>query len=647
MNDFQKNEDPGSSQRLILAFALIFVVLIASQWMISKFGPKQEPTQTPAQTQTTQTPTPAQGPAPAAATPATPPAQTPAATSSAQKPAALPTAAQQAASESETVIENDLYKVTFSNRGGTVKSWILKQQQDEQGHPLDLVNAEGASRYGLPLSLYTYDAELTKKLNSALYVATSQGSLSATAPAGAKPDSTGRTQAEMMKQAAQSGPLKTQQLIFEYSDGDTQVKKTFRFDETYVIHAEVEVQQKGAATTALFAWTAGFGDQSNSIAYSHANIAYDNGSSITRRGISKSFFGGGKMATNGETVPGPLAWAGPEDQYFTAVFLPDHPQNAQLVTFNNPIPQDAKKNDGKTFALLGAAVGNTTGPTSLRIFAGPKLQRVLSSVHAAAVTTGATAGGEVSYTGPTLDNMIDFGFFGFIAKPLFLWMRWTYEHVLPNWGWAILIVTVIINLALLPVRLKQIKSSMKMMKAQPQVDAINRKYQGVKFSDQAKMQSKNQEIQALYAREGINPIGGCLPMLVQIPILWAFFKVLEITVELRHAPWAWIHDLSAPDPLHILPIALFVSMILLQRMTPTPGVDPVQAKMMQITMPLMFGWFAWNFAAGLSVYYTTGNIIAIVQQWVLNRTPLGKEMRETMARRAAAKAGGSSGKKRR
>ncbi|MEO8726938.1 MAG: membrane protein insertase YidC, partial [Acidobacteriaceae bacterium] len=157
-------------------------------------------------------------------------------------------------------------------------------------------------------------------------------------------------------------------------------------------------------------------------------------------------------------------------------------------------------------------------------------------------------------------------------------------------------------------------------------------------SDQSKMQAKNAEIQAFYKQEGINPMGGCLPMLIQIPILWAFFKVLEIAVELRHAPWIWVHDLSAPDPLHILPIALFVSMVFLQRMTPTPGVDAMQAKMMQITMPLMFGWFAWNFAAGLSVYYTAGNLIAITQQAVLNRTSLGKEMRATMARRAKAAA---------
>ena len=572
---------------MIVAFALILLVLMVSQWLIAKFGPKQ-PEQKAAQEQTQTAPS----TAPTAA-------GAPAAVAQSKEPSgASPAAAKQASAESETVIENDLYKVTFTNRGGAVKSWILKQQQDEKGSPLDLVHAEGAARYGLPLSLHTYDAELTKKLNSVLYAANSEGSLTANAPALGKPDRTGRTQAEQIKQV-QSGVDHGKTLTFEYSDSDTQVRKTFRFDETYVVHADVQVSQKGTAQTALFAWPAGFGDQSSGIAYSKSSVTYDTGESITRESTSKSFFGRGKMATNGESVHGPLAWAGPEDQYFAAIFLPDHPQTAQLVTFNNPVPQDTKKDNGKTFPLLGAAVGNTDGTTSLRIFVGPKLLRVLSSVHASSSSTATTTG---AYDGPTLDHMLDFGFFGFIAKPLFIWLRWTYEHVVANWGWSILIVTIIINLALLPLRLKQIKSSMKMMRIQPQVDAINRKYQGVKFSDQAKMQAKNQEVQALYGREGMNPIGGCLPLLVQIPILWAFFKVLEITVELRHAPWAWIHDLSAPDPWHLLPILLFVSMVWLQRMTPTPGVDPVQARMMQITMPLMFGWMSWNFAAGLSVY---------------------------------------------
>jgi YidC/Oxa1 family membrane protein insertase len=629
------NEDPNSTQRLILAFALIFVVIIASQWLLQRFSPKQPPAPAkPTETQP-QAQTPAPSPTPPSAVSA------PAAAQLAAKSNASH-ATKQAASESETVVENDLYRITFSNRGGAVKSWVLKQQKDEKNRPLELVHPLAAPRYGLPLTLHTYDADLMQKLNTALYVASSQGELSAAA--GLQPDRTGRTQAEQIKQA-QTGDHQQKTLTFEFADGDTQVTKTFRFDDTYVVHADVQVTHKGALQTALFTWPAGFGDQSNAIAYSHANIAYNNGSDITRLSTTKSFIGRGHVAVNGESVKGPLAWAGPEDQYFAAIFLPDHPQTAQLVTFNNGVPQDPQKDNGKTYPVLGAAVGNTNGETSLRVFVGPKLLRVLSSVHAASTSGGQT--GAALYTGPTLDNMIDFGFFGFIAKPLFLWLRWTYEHVIPNWGWSILIVTIIINLALLPLRLKQIKSSMKMMRAQPHIDAINRKYQGVKFGDQQKMTQKNQEIQALYQREGINPVGGCLPLLVQIPILWAFFKVLEITVELRHAPWAWIHDLSAPDPLHIIPILLFLSMLWLQRMTPTPGMDPVQAKMMQFTMPLVFGWMSWNFAAGLSVYYTTGNIIAIVQQQVLNKTPLGKEMREAQLKRARTAQGAIAGKARR
>ncbi|MBV9669418.1 MAG: membrane protein insertase YidC, partial [Acidobacteriales bacterium] len=579
MSDYQSGfqnpqEDPGNSQRLLIAFALIFVVIVASQWLIGKYGPKQEPAapKSPAAS------APANAAAPAPQTPSSgAPSQ---ATATSNAPQSVPqNQAKQAASESETVVENNLYRVTFTNRGGAVTHWVLKNQPDDRGQPLDLVHAEGA-RFGLPLSVYTYDTTLNEKLRSALFVANLQGAQTAALAT----DKTGKAQAEQIREAQQDGDA-GQTLTFEYSDAETRVTKTFRFDQTYVVHADVVVWNKGAATTALLAWPAGFGDQASPSAYSHSNIAYDTGSSVTRVGTSKSFFGRGNMASNGASVQGPLAWAGPEDQYFAAVFLPDHPDTAQLVTFSNSIPQDAKNpGNGKTYPLLGAAVGNTNGSTSLRVFVGPKLLRVLSSVHAA---DGKQAANANSYSGPTLDNMLDFGFFGFIAKPLFLWLRWTYEHIVPNWGWAILIVTVIINVVLLPIRLKQIRSSMRMMRIQPQVDAINRKYQGVKFSDTEKMQAKNAEIQDLYKREGINPVGGCIPVFMQLPILWAFFKVLEITVELRHAPWLWVHDLSAPDPLHLLPIALFVSMILLQNMTPTPGVDPVQAKMMKYTMPLM------------------------------------------------------------
>ncbi len=206
----------------------------------------------------------------------------------------------------------------------------------------------------------------------------------------AKADKTGREQAQRIKHAENAGPAQNETVTFEYAAGDTEVRKTFRFDQTYVVHADVQVTRNGAATTALLAWPAGFGDQTVAISYSSASVAYDDGDSITRLGTSKSFFGRGHPAINGDTIKNTLAWAGPQDQYFAAIFLPDDPQHSELVTFNNTIPQDAKQPNGKTFPVLGAAVGNAGGATAVRLFVGPKILRILSSVHATEPGSAAT-----------------------------------------------------------------------------------------------------------------------------------------------------------------------------------------------------------------------------------------------------------------
>jgi YidC/Oxa1 family membrane protein insertase len=136
----------------------------------------------------------------------------------------------------------------------------------------------------------------------------------------------------------------------------------------------------------------------------------------------------------------------------------------------------------------------------------------------------------------------------------------------------------------------------------------------------------------------VNPVGGCLPMLVQMPFLFAFWTMLNATVELRHAHWLWIRDLSAPDPYHIFPVLIVVSTWLMQKMTPTPGMDPAQARMMNLMMPVMLGFFSWNYAAGISLYWLLGTIISIVMQVVLNNTALGREMKAVAEKRARRKA---------
>jgi YidC/Oxa1 family membrane protein insertase len=289
--------------------------------------------------------------------------------------------------------------------------------------------------------------------------------------------------------------------------------------------------------------------------------------------------------------------------------------------FKNPNPKETMKVD-----VLGAAVGNLNGPTEQRLYVGPKALDVLESIPVPKIN------GEA----PDLHGIVDFGWLGLIAKPLFLWLKWTHDHIVPNWGWAIVIQTLIINLALLPLRLSQMKSMLKMQRIAPQVKAIQEKYKKYSMRDPRK-QDMNQEVSALYKEHGVNPAGGCLPLLVQMPFLFAYYRMLGVALDLRHAHWLWIKDLSSPDPWHILPIAIVITMLFMQRMTPQAGMDPQQQKMMNIFMPLMLGYISFNLAAGLCLYWSEGNLIAIVQQSIMNRTELGREMRELAEKRARKK----------
>ncbi len=564
-------------RRLLLVFALTFLVIILFQPLLKKYLP--------------------QPPAPASQAQPQAPAQTSAQSAAAMESrVAVPAVgvSNQATSEAETVIENDLYRITFTNRGAQVKSWILKKYDDDRGKPLELVSST-AEKYGYPLSLWTYDEAQRNKINSALYVASNSGNLSAPA-----------------------------QVTFEYADPDLAVRKTFSFDHTYVVHVESSVLQKGSLVTAFPLWPAGFGDELSPASYAASRIEYQYNDKTERLDIKK--------ISGGATVPGPFNWAGVVDQYFAAVFLPDDPQSAAAVTLRNPVdvPKDWRNpKPGETIKadVLGVGVGTLRGgPAAQRLYVGPKSLGVLESVSVPTVI-GAPQ---------DLRALVNFGFFGVIARPLFLWLKWTYENVVHNWGWAIAIQTLIINLALLPLRISSMKSALKMQKVAPQIKAIQEKYKKYSMRDPRK-QEMNQEVSALYKAEGVNPVGGCLPMVIQMPFLFAYYSMLGAALDLRHAPWLWIRDLSSPDPWHLLPIGIIITMLLTQRMTPQPGMDPSQQKMMTVMMPLMLGVISWRRAAGLCLYWSEGNLIAIAQQAIMNRTSLGREMREIALKRARKK----------
>ena len=588
MADFQNpQQDPGLERRLLLVFALTFLVILALQPLLMKKVLPQKSSGTEKR---------AAQPAPPAAKP---PAPEPAAAVATKKPtrgrkgarpaSEAPVPGKQAQQETITVVENDLYRIEFTNKGGQVKSWVLKKQTDDKGKPLDLVNADGA-KFGLPMSLWTYDEGLRNRLSNSLYVASQTGTLHAPAD-----------------------------ISFEYADGELTVRKSFHFDHTYVVKVETSVDYKGTSTAAYPAWPAGFGDQTTPSAYGSARIARQFNDKI-QRDKAKSVSGGG-------TIAGPFHWAGVEDQYFAAVFIPDHPETTAMVTLRNSveIPKDpAHPSSDQTTKedLLGAAVGNTQGATTERVFVGPKAVNVLESVR--------VANGD-------LRGLVDFGFFGIIARPLFIWLRWMQQHWISNWGWAIALQTLIITLALLPLRISSMKSSLKMQKVAPQIKSIQEKYKKYKMQD-PRRQQMNQEIAELYKKEGVNPVGGCLPLIIQMPFLIAYYAMLEVAIELRHAPWLWIHDLSSTDPWHLLPILIIISTLFVQRMTPAAGMDPTQQKMMNLMMPLFLGVISWNLAAGLCVYWVLSNGIGIAQQAVMNRTELGREMRAEMEKRARKKA---------
>jgi YidC/Oxa1 family membrane protein insertase len=567
---------------MLLVMMAAFALILIFQLFFLKNKPNTPPPLAPAQT----------APGPANPPPAIAGGET------AKALGAPPVAAQAAGAESQTVVENELYRIAFTNRGAQATSWVLKKYRDDRGQPLDLVHHASAS-LGLPLSLFTYDEGLRGKINAALYV----------------PSRTGAGQG----QAAFAVPG---ELGFVYSDGAVTVRKTFRFDHTYVIWVETQVTVNGQPVQAFPAWPAGFGDQGTNPSFASARIDYFAGDRVERLPAKK--------ISGGNTVPGPLQWAGPQDQYFAAIFLPDIPRQAAMVTFRNPIqvPKDPARPDPNNLIkveVLGAAVGDVNGPTRERIFAGPKALDVLATVHAN------TLSGEPG--GPDLTHAVDFGFFSLIARPLFLWLLWTHDHIAPNWGLSIIILTVIINLALLPLRITSMRSALKMQKLQPQMKAIQEKYKKYPMRDPRRAEM-NTEISALYKKEGANPAGGCLPLIIQMPFLFAFYSMLGVAIELRQAPFLWLRDLSSPDKLFILPILIVISTLFVQKMTPSAGMDPAQQRMMTFMMPAMLGFFSWSLASGLSLYWVVGNVIAIAQQSVMNRTGLGKEMRAEMEKRA-------------
>jgi YidC/Oxa1 family membrane protein insertase len=554
---------------LVASLLSVGVILLWTKFFAPKPPLNQPQRQTPADAAPE---TPGNPQSPAATAPPTTPSAT--AVAAPARTTATPTADSQ---ERVIVVENALYRVEFSNRGAVVKSWQLNKYKDDAKpqRVLDLVHPDSAAKTGgWPFSLVFDDPQLEKAANTGLYKISSD-SESLEAPA---------------------------DLTFTWSDGHLEVTKKFRFDHSYVVEVQSTSTYNGTRVLAGLAWRGGFGDVT----------VTDPAPSTT---LQTFYSENGKLSTFLEKkLDSPAKWGnlwqggktftGIEDRYFTATFLP--PADALSTTLETrywKIWTTKKGLDGKeeSEAVPEIATSTNTQPMHMRVFVGPKDYDDLKAMH------------------PPLNSLVQFGWLEFISDPLFHGLKWLHNYV-PNWGWAIVVLTIVVNMVLFPLRISSYKTTMKMQRVAPEIKQIQERYKKYKLNDPRKAEM-NKEIMAIYSREGINPVGGCFQMFLQMPIWFGLNTALRYAIELRHASWLWISDLSSKDPYYILPITVGVSMYLVSKMTPMTTTDPQQAQMMKflpISMSVMFVIFP--FSSGLALYILTSSLIGILQQWYLNRT---------------------------
>jgi YidC/Oxa1 family membrane protein insertase len=534
---------------------------------------------------------PAPAPAPAEAVSPEAPAADPAGEGKAPPPVPVPERAVAADAAADTVVSTDRFEVTFTNRGGRVTSWKLLAYSNDAGKPVELVPSDAIQLDRLPLSLWLPERpELGRKIDAALFVIDRE----------AIP-------------AEEGGP--GERVRMRYAEaGGLEVTKTVEFHPgSYFVQVTASVADGGQVVPAWLAWGAGFGETAEgheaarTAQYRVGEAILDRGGRVERYPKSK------EKAAKPLSGDGSIQWAGMETTYFAALMLPSGAaRDAVLLPETLKIPA-AQSPSGKeeSHAYLGMALAPGEGsqpPGAYTLFVGPKDYRLLKA------------------SGHDLDAVINFGWpvVREIAQGLFVALVWLHGYI-GNYGLAIILITIAIRLGFLPLMLRaQVKmrqTQQKTKRIQPKMKAIRERYRKAKMDFQAR-QKMNEEIMALYRKEGVNPLGGlggCLPMFLQLPFLYGFYQLLTVTIELRHAPFfGWIQDLSRPDPYYVTPILMGVTMLVQTGMSMSSVVDPAQRRMM-FMMSIVFMVFFLNLPSGLVIYWLFSNLFGVGQQYLVNR----------------------------
>lgn len=539
---------------------IAILVSVAVLWVWAAIAPKLFPDlvkkPVPAATNTATTST---GPAPATGTGK--PDEKPAGEApTAPQIAPVVTAPVAAASEQRTVVDMPDFTATFTNRGAQLVSFKLKKYTEKStGLPVELVKPVFPST-AYPFSIEASQKAVADQVNSALW-----------------------TVSDHVDRGAR---------LIEYryvSPAGLAASKTFRFGaRPYLFDFSVQLPPTVAYRVAI-----GPGIRALSPAEAAREFA----------GQEVIPMGNGVVQSEGDfslerrdkasrvEAWQPIDYIGIEDNYFLTALRPIR-GGAGVLSRVALYGTDRKAQLPQLRASINAVEGNVTGEA----FYGPKETKLLDSYN--------------------FGQALQLGWFGIIARFFLTALTWIHQFT-HNYGWAIVVLTILIKIVLYPLQHKSIVSMKKMQKVQPKVEAIKAKYKKAK-SDPDQRQKMNVEMMQLYQKEGINPMAGCLPIVLQLPILWGFYGLLSRAIELRGAPFMlWIQDLSEKDPYYITPILMTATMFIQTWITPTTG-DPMQRRIFLI-MPLIFGFFFKDFPSGLVLYWLVQNILTIIQQMIMNK----------------------------
>jgi YidC/Oxa1 family membrane protein insertase len=504
----------------------------------------------------------------------------------------------------EVVVETDLFTAVFTNEGAGLKSLVLKKYKDDKKLPLDLVS-EKVSKFRLyPFHFSPFEGNETFiDLNSQKYVYNGSLDINVTGNQRNQP----------------------KEIIFRYKNVEKNVrvyKKFVIYNNSYLIGLEYEIIKDGKELDAPFV----FGpDLENNVSEQRGLQmglkikAYDG---MDDKDIEFTTIR--TEPTDDETIEKAegvmgrhFIWAAYERAYFAAVFkaYPRHSTIGYSVIKEKAVEKDKKDTLYSYIVVTNPAL----------VYMGPKDQERLAEVHG---------------TLKDVDIIIEYGFLGSIAKILLKGINLVHS-VIPNYGWAIVVFTIFLKIILFPLTYTSSVSMAKMQTLQPKIKTIKKKYKNMRDPDQRR--KMNEETMRLYKQEKVNPASGCLPMLLQLPILFAFFYLLRTCINVRHEPWIlWIKDLSLKDPIYLLPILMGITQLIVQKMSPS-GAEGAQKKMMYI-MPVVITFFVMSLPSGLTLYWFASNLLQIGQQHIINKKIFQKKKEEEKTRKAQKRKKGVKGK---